>query len=115
MLRIRELESKLADSVTVAVYNRLLDRISELEERNQWQADMLLRRAGTFPLSAQKAITSESQPVPQRVAVDLDQVNAIRAEGRRLNLNDQEIQEGIYKTTGWSEADIAAAIKEQAE
>jgi hypothetical protein len=109
LLRIRELESKLAESVPVAVYNRLLERVSELEKRNEWQADMLLRRGQTFPMPKDAPQHVEPQPqFPDETVIA--QAEVIRAEGKRMGKQPDEIDEAIKLQTGWTEADIAEAI-----
>lgn len=107
--RIRELEAKLADSVTVAVYQRALERISELEARNEHQADMLLRRAQTYPMpkDAPAQATEPMRSVPDQTAIA--QAEAIREEGRRTGAQKDEIDAAIKAQTGWTAEEIARA------
>lgn len=109
--RIRELELKLADSVPRGVYGDALKRISDLERRVDWQSDMLLRRGQSLPLPP---VTSETDdkptPMPQIDDTVISKAEAIRAEGRRVGAQKDEIEAAIKQQTGWSEADIARAI-----
>jgi len=62
-------------------------RISELERRVDWQADMLLRRAQTFPVPPKEE--ENKVPTPPTVASrfspdDIGKAQAIRDDGLRL-------------------------------
>jgi hypothetical protein len=112
--RIRELEAALADSVPLAVYTQALDRITDLERRVDWQSDMLLRRGGTMPLPDPPSPSATAEPTPLPISdFDIARAEGVREEGRRLGLSQQDIAEGVRLATGWSEQDIARAIKGQ--
>lgn len=112
--RIRELESLLRDSVSRAVYTEALTRISDLEKRNNWQADMLLRRGGTYPLPAEKTEpVAQPQMVRQVTDTDIAKAEAIRQAGLEAGAKKQVIEQAIKTETGWDEADIDRAINGQ--
>lgn len=110
--RIRELEKRLEESVPRAVYTEALTRITELERRVDWQADMLLRRGKTLPLPEKQPEqpTDEPQPIAQVTETVIAQRDAIVAEGRRRGASQREIEEAVRLSTGWDESDIHQAI-----
>lgn len=112
--RIRELEQRLLESVPRADYDKALARIADLEKRVDWQADMLLRRGGSLPLPQKsEAPPTEAQPATPDEA-DVARAQAIVDEGRRLNLQQDEILAGVRDAvpsiSTWSGQDIARMI-----
>lgn len=97
--RVRQLEQDLKDERTE---NRRVER---------HYGNMLLRRAGTFPVPLLKpAQQDEPAFVPQVSETDLAKAEAIRAEGKRMNKQKDEIEAAVRAQTGMSEQELARAI-----
>lgn len=111
--RIRELELALKESVSRDVYERSLARIAELERRNDWAMDMLLRRGGSLPVPELKPEgASPPQPEPPAFTeTQMAQAEAVVEEGRRLDMGRQEIENALrVSVPGITEDAIAQAI-----
>jgi hypothetical protein len=101
--RVRELEAALKDE---RAENRRVER---------HYGDMLLRRAGTFPVPPLVSTPPEqAEPAaPPVTDSDIAKYEAVKEEGLRMGMGQQEIADAVRASTGWSEQDIARAIKGQ--
>ena len=109
--RIRELELALRESVSREVYEASLARIAELERRNDWAMDMLLRRGQSYPVPPLQPEGPQPEPEPPAPSdTALAQAEAIVAEGKRLKMGREEIEQAITLQTGLTGQDLAAVM-----
>lgn len=117
LIRIRELEAHLRDSVPRWLYDAALVRIATQERRIDWQCDMLLRRGQSYPLPPDPAIV-KAETEKARTAIlqqasesDKEKVRVVIEQGTAMGLPQQEIVEAVKQTVPyWTEADISKAI-----
>lgn len=81
-------------------------RVGDEQRAQRHCINMLLRRAGTFPI-AEKTEPKPTQPQPmQPSGASLGMAQAIRDEGLRLNYSEADIDLALRERTGLSLAEL---------